>query len=101
MTVSEVLKKVNKGFVHFAIFESSNSNKSMYENIDTITKRGRIVHPKFPYTLEELENKEVRDIFPDYCPELCRYDDDSSINGIDIEDSIEPVLVIVVKGKDK
>lgn len=53
MTVSEVLKNVDKSLVHFAIFESINSNKSMYENIDTITKRGRIVHPKFPYTLEE------------------------------------------------
>ena len=101
MTVNEVLKNVHKGLVHFAIFESNNSNKSMYENIDTIREYGRIVHPKFPYTLKELENREVCDIFPDYCPELCRYDDDSSIDGIDIEDSIEPVLVIVVKGKDK
>lgn len=55
MTVNEVLKNVDKSLVHFAIFESINSNKSMYENIDTITKRGRIVHPKFPYTLEELK----------------------------------------------
>lgn len=101
MTVSEVLKNVQKGFVHFAIFESTNSNKSMYENIDTIKEHGRIVHPKFPYTLEELENREVCDIFPDYCPELCRYDDDPSLSGIDIEDTIEPVLVIVVKGKEK
>lgn len=101
MTVSEVLKNVHKGLVHFAIFESTNSNKSMYENIDTITKCGRIVHPKFPHTLEELENREVCDIFPDYCPELRRYDDDPSLSGIDIEDTIEPVLVIVVKGKEK
>ena len=99
MTVNEVLKNVHKGLVHFAIFESNNSNKSMYENIDTITKRGRIVHPKFPYTLEELENREVCDIFPDYCPEFCRYDE--TISAIDIEDTIEPVLVIVVKGKDE
>ena len=101
MTVREILENVHKGLVHFAIIESTNSNKSMYENIDMIIKRGRIVHPKFPYTLEELENREVCDIFPDYCPELCRYDDDPSISVIDIEDTIEPVLVIVVKGKDK
>lgn len=99
MTVSEVLKNVHKHLVHFAIFESTNSNKSMYENIDTITEYGRIVHPKFPYTLEELENREVCDIFPDYCPEFCRYDE--TVSNIDIEDTIEPVLVIVVKGKEK
>lgn len=99
MTVSEVLKNVDKSLVHFAIFESINSNKSMYENIDTITKRGRIVHPKFPYTLEELKNREVCDIFPDYCPEFFRYDE--TINDIYIDDTIEPVLVIVVKGKEK
>lgn len=101
MTVSEVLKNVHKYLVHFAIFESTNSNESMYENIDMIKERGRIVHTKFPCTLKELENREVCDIFPDYCPELCRYDDDPSLSGIDIEDTIEPVLVIVVKGKEK
>lgn len=36
MTVSEVLKNVHSGFVHFAILESPNSTESMYENIDTI-----------------------------------------------------------------
>lgn len=101
MTVSELLKNVNKNLVHFAIFELTNSNGSMYENIDTIKEYGRIVHTKFPCTLKELENREVCDIFPDYCPELCRYDDDPSLSGIDIEDTIEPVLVIVVKGKEK
>lgn len=99
MTVSEVLKNVHKGLVHFAIFESTNSNKSMYENIDTIKKCGRIVHPKFPYTLEELENREVCDIYPDYCPGFCRYDE--TISDIYVEDIIEPVLVIIVKGKEK
>lgn len=53
MTVSEVLKNVNKRLVHFAIFESTNSNESMYENIETIKKYGKFVHPKFSYTLEE------------------------------------------------
>lgn len=67
MTVSEVLKNVHQGFVHFAILESTNSNESMYENIETIKKYGKMVHPKFSYTLEELENREVCDIFPDYC----------------------------------
>lgn len=99
MTVSEVLKNVNKGFVHFAILELPGSTESMYENIDTIKKYGKMVHPKFSYTLEELENREVCDIFPDYCPEFCRYDE--TISDIYIEDTIEPVLVIVVKGKDK
>lgn len=99
MTVSEVLKNVNKRFVHFAIFESTNSNESMYENIETIKKYGKFVHPKFSYTLEELKNREVCDIFPDYCPEFCRYDE--TITDIYIDDTIEPVLVIVVKGKDK
>ena len=37
--------------------------------------------------------------FPDYCPEFCRYDE--TINDIYIDDAIESVLVIVVKGKDK
>ena len=101
MTVNEVLKNVHKGLVHFAIIESTNPNESMYENVDTIKKYGKMVHPKFSYTLEELKNREVCDIFPDYCPELCRYDDDPSISGIDIEDTIEPVLVIIVKGKEK
>lgn len=102
MTVNEVLKNVNKSLVHFAIFESTNSTESMYENVDTIKirgRRGKFVHPKFLCTLEELENREVCDIFPDYCPEFCRYDE--TISNIDIEDTIEPVLVIVVKGKDK
>lgn len=99
MTVSEVLKNVHQGFVHFAILESTNSNESMYENIETIKKYGKMVHPKFSYTLEELENREVYDIFPDYCPEFCRYDE--TITDIYIDDTIEPVLVIVVKGKDK
>lgn len=99
MTVSEVLKNVNKRLVHFAIFESTSSNESMYENIETIKKYGKFVHPKFSYTLEELKNREVCDIFPDYCPEFCRYDE--TISDIDVEDTIESVLVIVVKGKDK
>lgn len=99
MTVSEVLKNVHQGFVHFAILESTNSNESMYENIDTIKIRGKFGHPKFSYTLEELKNREVCDIFPDYCPEFFRYDE--TINDIYIDDTIEPVLVIVVKGKDK
>lgn len=99
MTVSEVLKNVHQGFVHFAILESTNSNESMYENIETIKKYGKFVHPKFSYTLEELKNREVCDIFPDYCPELCRYDE--TITDIYIDGTIEPVLVIVVKGKDK
>lgn len=99
MTVSEVLKNVHQGFVHFAILESTNLNESMYENIETVKKYGKMVHPKFSYTLEELENREVCDIFPDYCPEFCRYDE--TISDIYIEDTIEPVLVIVVKGKDK
>lgn len=101
MTVNEVLKNVHKGLVHFAIIESTNPTESMYENVDTVKKYGKMVHPKFSYTLEELKNREVCDIFPDYCPELCRYDDDPSISGIDIEDTIEPVLVIIVKGKEK
>jgi hypothetical protein len=99
MTVSEVLKNVDKSLVHFAILESTNSNESMYENIETIKKYGKFVHPKFPYTLEELENREVCDIFPDYCPEFCRYDE--TITDIYIDDTIESVLVIVVKGKEK
>lgn len=102
MTVNEVLKNVHKGLVHFAILESTNSNESMYENIDTIKirgRRGKFVHPKFLCTLEELEDREVCDIFPDYCPEFCRYDE--TISNIDIEDTIEPVLVIIVKGKDE
>lgn len=101
MTVSEVLKNVDTSLAHFAIFESIHSSKSMYENIDAVTERGRIIHPEFPCTLEELGDREVCDIFPDYCPELCRYDDDPSITGIDIEDIIEPVLVIIVRGGDK
>lgn len=99
MTVSEVLKNVHQCFVHFAILESTNSNESMYENIETIKKYGKFVHPKFSYTLEELKKREVCDIFPDYCPEFCRYDE--TITDIYIDDTIEPVLVIVVKGKDK
>lgn len=102
MTVSEVLENVHQGFVHFAILESTNSNESMYENIDTIKirgRRGKFGHPKFSYTLEELKNREVCDIFPDYCPEFFRYDE--TINDIYIDDTIEPVLVITVKGKDK
>ena len=46
MTVNEVLKNVNKSLVHFAIFESTNSTESMYENVDTIKIRGKFVHPK-------------------------------------------------------
>lgn len=99
MTVSEVLKNVHSGFVHFAILESPNSTESMYENIDTIKKFGEFVHPKFPYALEELKNREVCDIYPDYCPEFCRYDE--TISDIDVEDTIESVLVIVVKGEVK
>ncbi len=99
MTVSEVLKNVHQGFVHFAILESTNSNESMYENIETIKKYGKFVHPKFSYTLEELKNREVCDIFPNYCPEFCRYDE--TITDIYIDDAIEPVLVIVVKGEVK
>ena len=99
MTVNEVLKNVNKSLVHFAIFESTNSTESMYENVDMVKKYGKMVHPKFLYTLEELKNREVCDIFPDYCPEFCRYDE--TITDIYIDDTIEPVLVIVVKGKDK
>ena len=99
MTVNEVLKNVNKSLVHFAIFESTNSTESMYENVDTVKKYGKMVHPKFLYTLEELKNREVCDIFPDYCPEFCRYDE--TISYIDVEDTIESVLVIIVKGKDK
>lgn len=103
MTVNEVLKNVNKSLVHFAIFESTNSTESMYENIDTIKirgRRGKFVHPKFLCTLEELEDREVCDIFPDYCPEFYRYDE--TISNIYADDAtIEPVLVIVVKGKDK
>jgi hypothetical protein len=99
MTVSEVLKNVHQCFVHFAILQSTNSNESMYENIETIKKYGKFVHSKFSYTLEELKNREVCDIFPDYCPEFCRYDE--TITDIYIDDTIEPVLVIVVKGKDK
>lgn len=99
MTVREVLENVHKGFVHFAILESPGSIESMYENIDTIKKFGKIVHPKFLCTLEELEDREVCDIFPDCCPEFCRYDE--TIRKIDAEDTIEPVLVIIVKGKDK
>lgn len=99
MTVSEVLKNVHSGFVHFAILESPNSTESMYENIDTIKKFGKFVHPKFPYALEELKNREVCDIYPDYCPEFCRYDE--TISDIDVEDTIESVLVIVVKGEVK
>lgn len=38
MTVSEVLKNVHKGLVHFVIIESTNPTESMYENIDTIKK---------------------------------------------------------------
>lgn len=101
MTVSEVLKNVNKSLVHFAIFESTNSTESMYENIDTIKKYGKFVHPKFSYTLEELKNREVCDIFPDYCPEFCRYDETVSDIDVDVEDTIESVLVIVVKGEVK
>lgn len=102
MTVSEVLENVHQGFVHFAILESTNSNESMYENIDTIKirgRRGKFGHPKFSYTLEELKNREVCDIFPDYCPEFFRYDE--TISDIYVDNAIEPVLVIVVKGKDK
>lgn len=99
MTVNEVLKNVHKGLVHFAIIESTNPNESMYENVDTIKKYGKIVHPKFSYTLEELKNREVCDIFPDYCPKFCRYDE--TITDIYIDDAIEPVLVIVVKGEVK
>ena len=99
MTVNEVLKNVNKSLVHFAIFESTNSTESMYENVDTVKKYGKMVHPKFSYTLEELKNREVCDIFPDYCPEFCRYDE--TISAIDVEDTIESVLVIVVKGEVK
>lgn len=99
MTVNEVLKNVHSGFVHFAILESPNSTESMYENIDTIKKFGEFVHPKFPYALEELKNREVCDIFPDYCPECCRYDE--TINYSYIDDPIEPVLVIIVKGEVK
>lgn len=99
MTVNEVLENVNKSLVHFAIIESTNSTESMYENVDTVKKYGKMVHPKFLYTLEELKNREVCDIFPDYCPEFCRYDE--TISGIDVEDTIESVLVIIVKGKDK
>lgn len=99
MTVNEVLKNVNKSLVHFAIIESTNPNESMYENVDTIKKYGKMVHPKFSYTLEELKNREVCDIFPDYCPEFCRYDE--TITDIYIDDAIEPVLVIVVKGEVK
>lgn len=103
MTVSEVLKNVHQGFVHFAILESTNLNESMYENIDTIKirgRRGKFVHPKFLCTLEELEDREVCDIFPDYCPEFYRYDE--TISNIYAEDAtIEPVLVIVVKGEVK
>lgn len=85
MTVNEVLKNVNKSLVHFAIFESTNSTESMYENVDTIKirgRRGKFVHPKFLCTLEELEDREVCDIFPDYCPEFYRYDETIS----DLED---------------
>lgn len=99
MTVNEVLKNVNKSLVHFAIFESTNSTESMYENVDMVKKYGKMVHPKFSYTLEELKNKEVCDIYPDYCPEFCRYDE--TISDIDVEDTIESVLVIVVKEKAK
>ncbi len=102
MTVNEVLKNVNKSLVHFAIFESTNSTESMYENVDTIKirgRRGKFVHPKFLCTLEELEDREVCDIFPDYCPEFYRYDE--TISDIYVDNAIEPVLVIVVKGKDK
>lgn len=102
MTVSEVLENVHSGFVHFAILESPNSNESMYENIDTIKirgRRGKFVHPKFSYTLEELKNREVCDIFPDYCPEFFRYDE--TINYSYSDDPIEPVLVIIVKGEVK
>lgn len=99
MTVNEVLKNVNKSLVHFAIFESTNSTESMYENVDTIKIRGKFVHPKFLCTLEELEDREVCDIFPDYCPEFYRYDE--TISDIYVDNAIEPVLVIVVKGKDK
>ena len=49
MTVSEFLKNVHKGLVHFAIFESTNSTESMYENVDTVKKYGKMVHPKFLY----------------------------------------------------
>lgn len=90
---------MHKGLVHFAIFESTNSTESMYENVDTVKKYGKMVHPKFLYTLEELKNKEVCDIFPDYCPEFCRYDE--TVSDIDVEDTIESVLVIVVKGEVK
>lgn len=99
MTVNEVLKNVNKSLVHFAIFESTNSTESMYENVDTVKKYGKMVHPKFLYTLEELKNREVCEIYPDYCPEFCRYDE--TISDIDVEDTIESVLVIVVKEKAK
>lgn len=99
MTVNEVLKNVHKGLVHFAIIESINPTESMYENIDAIKKYGKIVHPKFSYTLEELKNREVCEIYPDYCPEFYRYDE--TISDIYIDDAIESVLVIVVKGKDK
>lgn len=99
MTVNEVLKNVNKSLVHFAIFESTNSTESMYENVDTVKKYGKMVHPKFSYTLEELKNREVCDIYPDYCPEFCLYDE--TISDIDVEDTIESVLVIVVKREVK
>lgn len=102
MTVNEVLKNVNKSLVHFAIFESTNSTESMYENVDTIKirgRRGKFVHPKFLCTLEELEDREVCDIFPDYCPEFYRYDE--TISDIYVDNAIEPVLVIIVKGKEK
>ena len=82
ITVNEVMKIVNKSLVHFAFFESTNSTESMYENVDTVKKYGKMVHPKFLYTLEELKNREVCDIFPDYCPEFCRYDETIS----DLED---------------
>lgn len=101
MTVSEVLKNVHQCFVHFAIIESTNPTESMYENVDTVKKYGKMVHPKFLYTLEELKNREVCEIYPDYCPEFCRYDETISDIDIDVEDTVEQVLVIVVKGKDK
>lgn len=64
MTVSEVLKNVHQCFVHFAILESTNSNESMYENIETIKKYGKFVHPKFSYTLEELKKGKCATFFP-------------------------------------
>lgn len=64
MTVNEVLKNVHKGLVHFAIIESTNPTESMYENVDTIKKYGKFVHPKFSYTLEELKKGKCAKFIP-------------------------------------